>query len=537
VYVFRALGVGEEGILVAAAAGRPTAARWRLPGPEPVAALLAWIASARREEATPPLRAAPVPVVAFPRGRPSTAPSQDLLVISNRLPELRTPSDPGEGRVRNVGGLVSALEPVLSARRGLWLGWSGRTLRDAEAPAVGLDADARPSLAWVDLPEEWVETYYRGFCNRALWPLLHSFPGRVRFSDDEWASYERVNESFAEVAADLVSPSTPIWVHDFHLLLVARALRQRGHRGPLGLFLHVPFPGPETFSILPWAERLLDGMLDHDLIGFQTPGYVENFRQCIGALTPARGGDDAIEHRGRRVRLRALPIGILPEDFQGPPDPRTAEEVAALLASISPTRLVLGVDRLDYTKGIPERLEAFGRLFQLFPEWRGKVSLVQVSVPSRADVPEYAEQRRLIEGVVGRVNGEFGEAHWVPVRYLYRSYGRGHLAQLYRAADVGYVTPLRDGLNLVAKEYVAAQAPANPGVLVLSRFAGAAVELKDAVLTNPWHPDGMARDLDRALRMPLEERRDRHARLLAAVSRTTALTWAEEFLDALGACG
>ncbi len=534
--VFRALGVGDEGILVAAAAGRPTAARWRLPGPEQVAGLLAWIGSARREEATPPLRVPPVPVVAIPRWRSQGAPRQDLLAISNRLPELRSPAEPGEGRARSVGGLVSAVEPVLASRGGLWLGWSGRTIRGADAPAVGLDADARPALAWVDLPEEWVERYYRGFCNRGLWPLLHSFPGRVRFADDEWASYERVNESFAEVAADLVAPTTPIWVHDFHLLLVARALRRRGHRGPLGLFLHVPFPGPDVFGLAPWAVELLDGMLDFDLIGFHTPGYVESFRRCVAALTPARAGDDAVEHRGRRVRLRALPIGILPEGFQEPPDPKTAEEVAALLTSISPTRLVLGVDRLDYTKGIPERLEAFGRLFERFPEWRGKVSLVQVSVPSRADVPEYAEQRRLVEGVVGRVNGEYGEAHWVPVRYLYRSYGRAHLAQLYRAADVGYVTPLRDGLNLVAKEYVAAQDPENPGVLVLSRFAGAAVELRDAVLTNPWHPDGMARDLDRALRMPLDERRDRHARLLAAVSRTTALTWAEEFLAALEAC-
>ncbi|MCI0341361.1 MAG: trehalose-6-phosphate synthase [Planctomycetales bacterium] len=435
-----------------------------------------------------------------------------------------------------MGGLVAALEPALARHRGLWLGWSGRAVQGIEAPVGGLDETARPRLAWVDLPEPWVEKYYRGFCNRTLWPLLHSFPARVRFADDEWELYQRVNEGFAEVAAKLAAPSTTVWVHDYHLLLVASALRRKEHEGPIGLFLHVPFPGPDVFSLMPWGERILDAMLDYDLVGFHTPAYLENFRQCIGSLSPARLGDDAIEHRGRRIRLRALPIGILPEDFQEPPDPKTAEEVAALLTSISPTRLVLGVDRLDYTKGIPERLDAFGRLFQLYPEWKGKVSLVQVSVPSRADVPEYAEQRRLIEGVVGRVNGEFGEAHWVPVRYLYRSYGRAHLAQLYRAADVGYVTPLRDGLNLVAKEYVAAQDPGNPGVLVLSRFAGAAVELKDAVLTNPWHPDGMARDLDRALRMPLEERRDRHGRLLAAVSRTTALTWAEEFLAALAAC-
>jgi trehalose 6-phosphate synthase len=197
--------------------------------------------------------------------------------------------------------------------------------------------------------------------------------------------------------------------------------------------------------------------------------------------------------------------------------------------------LVLGVDRLDYTKGIPERIDAFGRLLELFPAWRKNVSLVQVSVPSRADIPEYAEQRTLVENAVGRINGEFGEADWVPIRYLYRSYGRAQLSELYRLADVGYVTPLRDGMNLVAKEYVAAQDPRDPGVLLLSRFAGAAEELRDAVLTNPWYASGTARDLDRALRMPVEERLRRHAALLEIVSRTTALTWAEDFLTALAA--
>ena len=212
------------------------------------------------------------------------------------------------------------------------------------------------------------------------------------------------------------------------------------------------------------------------------------------------------------------------------------EEVEGLMRILGDAKLVLGVDRLDYTKGIPERLLAFGRMLEMFPEWRGRVSLVQVSVPSRADVPLYAEQRATIEAIVGRLNGEFGEATWVPVRYLYRSYGKQQLTQLYRAAAVGYVTPLRDGMNLVAKEYVAAQDPENPGVLLLSQFAGAAVEMHDAVLTNPYHVDGMARDLDRALRMQLDERKARHAKLLATVQRSNAVTWAEQFLDALSAC-
>jgi trehalose-6-phosphate synthase len=234
--------------------------------------------------------------------------------------------------------------------------------------------------------------------------------------------------------------------------------------------------------------------------------------------------------------VRAFPIGIIPESFQEPPDPEVAEEVAALLHAIAPGRLVLGVDRLDCTKGIPERLLAFDRLLERYPDWRGPASLVQVSVPSREDVPDYAEQRRLVGNAVGRVNGDFGDGSWVPVRYLYRSYRRNHPAHRYRAAAVGYVTPLRDGMNLVAKEYVAAQDPEDPGVLLRSRFTGAAAELIDAVLTNPWHVDGVADDLDRALRMRAEERRERHRRLLAVVDRTTAVTWAQDFLAALEAC-
>jgi trehalose 6-phosphate synthase len=335
---------------------------------------------------------------------------------------------------------------------------------------------------------------------------------------------------------DLVGPDTPIWVHDYHLLLLAQSLRRRGHRGPVGHFLHIPFPGVDMFSLLPWCGQLLDAMLDFDLLGFHTPGHVNNFRQCVGALSPAKVSDDAILHHGRRIRVRDFPIGIIPEDFQHPPSSESNEEISAILSPYSRIRKILGVDRLDYTKGIPERLLAFGRMLELFPEWRSRTSFLQISVPSREDVPEYVEQRSRVENVVGRINGEFGEADWVPIRYLYRSYSRDQLSFLYRSADVACVTPLRDGMNLVAKEYVAAQNPEQPGVLVLSSFAGAAHELTDAVLTNPWYVDGMARDLDRALRMPLEERKSRHARLAAVVSKSTALTWAEDFITALEAC-
>ena len=532
--IFREFGVADESVLVGAP--RRSHARWCLADPVAVAGMLDWIAATRcgQAEASTQL---PEPLATFLCGAASIRGRYELLIVSNRLPDLRGATWPGEaGRKRNVSGLVSALEPVLSTRRGLWLGWSGRITSEQEPGAIGLDDEVRPVLAWMDFPERWHRSYYNGFCNRALWPLFHVFPQHVAFVDGEWDCYQEVNRAFAAAASELVSLETPVWVNDYHLLLAARGLRELGHRGPLGLFLHIPFPGPDLFELLPWAEQLLDAMLDYDLLGFHTAAYVDNFLHTVGALSPAKVSDDAVEHRGQRVRVRAFPLGIIPESFQEPADRAVADEVASLLRAIAPSRLVLGVDRLDYTKGIPERLEAFGRLLELHPEWRGHVSLVQISVPSRADVPGYAEQRLRIENIVGRINGEYGEGAWVPVRYLYRSYSHAHLAELYRAAAVGYVTPLRDGMNLVAKEFVAAQEPAEPGVLLLSKFAGAAAELKDAVLTNPWQAEGMARDLDRALRMELAEKQERHRKLLAVVSRTTAATWAEDFLEALTAC-
>ena len=520
----------DASILVGGEPGRLTAARWRLDSTDEVRAFYAWIVALRRGELHPPRRR-PSRVETLPDAKSAGA-SFDLLVLSNRLPELRGAQEDG-GRKRNVGGLVSALGPALGARKGIWLGWSGRTRPEATGTEVGLDIVDGLSLAWVDFPDEWRRHYYNGFSNGALWPLMHSFPGRVAFSHADWSCYERANEAFASVAANLVSPGATIWVHDYHLLLLGKCLRQRGHTGPIGLFQHIPFPGPDIFFLCPWASILLDAMLDFDLVGFHTPNDVENFLRCAATLPGVKVETDRVVQGERVVRVAPFPLGIIPEDFQSP-DPDASGEIAGLMRAIGSARLVLGVDRLDYTKGIPERIAAFGALLERFPEWRRNACLVQVSVPSRADIADYVDQRRRVENIVGRLNGEYGEADWVPIRYLYRSYGREELSQLYRSADVGYVTPLRDGMNLVAKEYVAAQDPSKPGVLLLSRFAGAAVELTDALLTNPWDPEGTARDLDRALKMPAVERARRHAALMQVVSKTTALTWAHDFLQALG---
>jgi alpha,alpha-trehalose-phosphate synthase [UDP-forming] len=459
--------------------------------------------------------------------------SAGLVVISNRLPDLRGAVSPAADRGRAVGGLVAALEPVLQRIEGIWLGWSGRTIPGETFGPPQVDLQRRPALAWVDLPGRVQELYYNGFCNRSLWPLFHSLPGSVRFEDAEWEAYRAVNAGFADAVAELVPPDFAVWCHDFHLLTLSTELLARGHRGPIGLFLHVPFPALDLLELIPWWEDLMEGMLAYDLVGFQTERDAANFRAAAKRFA---GRPKRVEVRSPRrgtARVGVFPIGIIPEHFEPAEEPGPGEDASALLESLAGRRLIVGVDRLDYTKGILERLDAFGRLLGRAPEWRGRLSLVQISVPSRVDLPSYREQRLRVEAAVGRINGEYGEAHWTPVRYLYRSYRRRQLTDIYRAADVALVTPLRDGMNLVAKEFVAAQDPAHPGVLVLSRFAGAANELPDAVLTNPFHPDGMARALETALNMPLEERVARHRRLLAAVQGTTATTWAESFLAAL----
>lgn len=536
-HMFRVMSGNDEPVVVRTAEKRRTAARWELDNCDEVRATLRWIHGVRSGHT-------PLPVV-LPREIEQPAPksvshSRDLLVVSNRLPDMRSAETNDEpNRKKNVGGLISALEPALKTRHGMWLGWSGKTVAASEEITTGVsdddDPDATVKLAWVDYKESWYRHYYSGFCNGTLWPLFHSFPSRVSMSDDGWSSFKEVHEAFADVAAQLTNRNATIWSHDYHLLLFARAMRQRGHTGPIGHFLHIPFPSLDMFQMLPWAEEVMDALLDFDLLGFHTPQHVANFLACATAVLGAKVSDDVVKHRGRDTHVAAMPIGIIPDAFQEEPEPAVVEEIDGLMKTLGDTKLVLGVDRLDYTKGIPERLLAFGRMLEMFPEWRGKVSLIQISVPSRADVPLYAEQRATIESIVGRLNGELGEASWVPVRYLYRSYGRQQLSQLYRAAAVGYVTPLRDGMNLVAKEYVAAQNADDPGVLLLSKFTGAAVEMHDAVLTNPYFIDGMARDLDRSLRMQLDERKTRHGKLLATVERSNAATWAEGFLNALAA--
>ncbi len=517
--MFTALAPDDGAIAVGHLAGRATAAQAHLPDPVAVGGFLRWLTAVRTGaiESAPPLDAV--------AGRRAPLPRR-LVVVSNRMPTV-----PIAGRPREVGGLVSALEPALRDHDGIWLGWSGH---ERPGPArLAVQDDQGQARASFDLTPAWRERFYSGFCNRALWPLFHSFPGRVHYADADWVAYVEANDAYARFTHQLAERDGIVWIHDYHLLLVGRALRRLGHRGPIGLFLHVPFPGPDLFETLPWADELLDGLLAFDLVGLHTARWADNLRAAARVLGGATVDGEDLRRGEQHTRVGVFPLGVDAAAFAANGDATPAADIAGLKQALGNRKLILGVDRLDYSKGIPERLIAFELLLERYPAWRGQVSFVQISVPSRADVPEYAELRDRVENLVGRINGRFGEADWVPVRYLYRAYPPDVLAQLYRAADIGMVTPLRDGMNLVAKEFIAAQDATAPGVLVLSRFAGAALELGDAVLTNPYHADGLAADLDRALRMPASVRVARHERLLRAVARHAPSFWAASFLARL----
>ncbi|MBS1123175.1 MAG: Alpha,alpha-trehalose-phosphate synthase [Deltaproteobacteria bacterium] len=519
--MFVSLRENDLGILVAEYARR-TQATLRLPSPAAVHRFLGWLIEARKHQ--PSLATQPEGLEIARLPRPTLAPR--LIVASNRLPAA-----PSTDRQREVGGLVSALLPALAENSGIWLGWSGLErdpgLRLRIEPSCDHETITR---AQFDYPPTWRQRFYAGFCNQSLWPLLHGFPPRVRYVDDEWACYVDANRAYAAMLLEAGGQAAEIWVQDFHLMLAGRELRRAGHRGRIGFYLHVPFPPLDVFETMPWAAEVLAAVLEFDRIGLQCQRWADNFFATARGLL---GGDGEVRARDR---VRVIPVGIDPDRFAeaAAADPKNGD-LGSFEEMLAGRKLILGVDRLDYSKGIPERLEAFARLLERFPEWRSKVSFVQVSVPTRSEVPEYAELRSRVEALVGRINGAFGEADWTPVRYLYRSYDQGTLARLYRHASVGLVTPLRDGMNLVAKEYVAAQDPDDPGVLVLSRFCGAAEHMTFALLTNPYHVDGVAANLDEALRMPRDERVARNSSLRVTVWHQTAGWWTKTFLESLRA--
>ncbi len=449
-----------------------------------------------------------------------------LVVVSNRvgIPD----------RNARAGGLEVAIRPTLRRRGGLWFGWSGRATDNDPGPTRIVEHD-NVTYATIDLRKDDYQEFYNGFANRVLWPILHYRLDLAEFTRRDLGGYSRVNEFFAKNLEKLLRPDDIIWVHDYHLMPLAKALRDRGHVNKIGFFIHVPFPPPEIITALPNHDHLIPALCHYDLIGFQTEVDAANFSRYIANECGLPwGGGNSFHFGNRVVHIGAFPVGVETEAFTRLARRAIGSDfVREVLDSLSGRAMIIGVDRLDYSKGLPERMNAFERFLINFPDWRGKVTYLQITPRSRTGIQEYADIGRLVGEAVGRINGTFGEASWTPLRYVNKAHSRTALAGLYRAARAGLVTPLRDGMNLVAKEFVAAQNPDDPGVLILSRFAGAAHECTAALLVNPYDPEGVAIAINRALAMPLEERRQRHTANYKVLMANDLSHWGERFMAVL----
>jgi trehalose 6-phosphate synthase/phosphatase len=459
-----------------------------------------------------------------------------LLLVSNRLPVTVKAEKEKVSVVRSAGGLATGLSGPHERSGGLWIGWPGDVSRLSSAQRTEVESQLE-KLRCVPLylSSSEVNRFYEGYSNRVLWPLCHYLLDRVPKQDRDWPSYVRVNERFAELAARHYQPGDTIWVHDYQLMLVPGLLRKRLPEARIGFFHHIPFPSSEIFQTLPHREELLRGLLGADVVGFHTSGYAHHFSSALLRLLGLETDMDHVTYEGRKVQLGSFPMGIDAASFERlANDPGVLGEVSVIQERVDGQRLLLGIDRLDYTKGIPQRLLAVQRLLEREPAWRGRLRLVQVAVPSRTQVSDYAAYRDTVDELVGRINGLYGTVHDVPIHYLYRSFNERQLVGLYRAADVMLVTPIRDGMNLVAKEFCAAR-PDEDGVLMLSEFAGAATEMREAVIVNPYDVEGMADAIEQALEMPVEERRKRMRALRAQVRSHDVHWWVGHFLDTLQA--
>lgn len=481
----------------------------------------------------------------------ASSPQQRIVIVSNRLPIVLNRSRSGSWEAKPAaGGLVAALRPVLQERGGLWVGWSGAAdVDDAELADAckRLTASDNLRMRSVALSDSEVDGFYQGFSNEIIWPLFHDMPGLCSFNPDHWRTYRRVNRKFAEVLAREAGPDDFIWVHDYHLMLLGGEMSRLELSSRRGFFLHIPFPSLDLFRKLPWRQQIINGLLGFDLIAFQTEQDRRNFLQCAEALgecftVEADGKQPMRAHfvertsngeARRATRIAALPISI---DYSkmaaDAASERVHHRVAELRRDLQGRQMMLGVDRLDYTKGILHRLHAFRLALERHAELRGKITLVQHLVPSRESIGDYTLLRRNVEQLVSEINGRFTESGWVPIHYMYHSLCREELLANYRLADIALITPLKDGMNLVAKEYCAAQIEEN-GVLILSEFAGAAAELQTgALLINPHDVGGTAETIYRAFMMSDKERIERMRRLRQTIRNNDVYHWADAFLTA-----
>jgi len=450
-----------------------------------------------------------------------------LVVVSNRVADW---THGGKS-----GGLAVALQDALKIHGGLWLGWSGKTVGDDEPCALSQEHHGNVTLATMPLTESEYRNYYLGFSNSVLWPVFHYRLDLARFEPEHWEAYVGTVRRFAKALIELLEPDDIIWVHDYHLIPLAAALRALGVDQKIGFFLHIPFPSPDVLAAAPQHRELIRALFDYDLVGLQTHGDVGNFGRFVyEAADGTVLQDGRLQLDGKTTLVKSFPIGIDVESFRAMARTDEADRhIQTLQRRTIASAFIIGVDRLDYTKGMSERFRAFQRLIENHPEYRTSVTLMQIAPPTREEVLAYAEMREELEQLSGHINGELGNYDWTPVRYIHRHVPRDTLAALLRGSQVGLVTPLRDGMNLVAKEYVAAQDDENPGVLILSRFAGAAEAMKEALIINPYDIDEMVEAMHRALSMPLAERKERHQALLERVRENDVARWREDYLGTL----
>ncbi len=467
---------------------------------------------------------------AAPTVRSVSGPDRRLVIVSNRVAADRGNPD--------SGGLAVAIRAALENHGGMWFGWSGEVEDEAgNAPAR---VERGPlTYATLNLSRRDYNEYYLGFANRVLWPLFHFRGSLVDYSRQDFAGYLRVNRRFARSLAPMLAPQDLVWVHDYHLIPLGRELRRLDCSQPIGFFLHTPFPPAELLRVLPNHRDLVEALCAYDLVGFQTKSDLHGFNDYLLRLAGAEDlGGGVLRAFGRTLRAQVFPIGIDAATIAAQASAADGtRQMLRLRRSLGERTLMIGVDRLDYSKGLPARFQAFGQLLETCPETRGRIVFMQIAPPSRAEVPEYQEIRRSLAAVAGNINSRYGEFDWTPLRYINKSFNHKVLTGFFRASRIGLVTPLRDGMNLVAKEYVASQPAADPGVLVLSCFAGAAQELGEAVVVNPHDIEGMAEAIRQGLTMSLGERKERWTAMMATIERNDITAWRESFIDALSASG
>jgi trehalose 6-phosphate synthase len=465
-----------------------------------------------------------------------------LIIVSNRLPMTMSRDENGRWVAKpGSGGLVTAMAPVLKDRGGVWVGWPGTTEEqgvDIVGLMTGAARDSGYTLRPVMISAKEKHDFYHGFANEIIWPLFHDLPSLCNFMPEYWDAYRSVNQKFARAVSRSAGSDDYIWVHDYHLMNVGKELRAMEVTNSTGFFLHIPFPQTDIFTKLPWRFEILEGLLEYDLIGFQTPRDMRNFIQCIRMLrkdVPVRGKGSicTVHPPGREVRVGTFPISIDYLDFTARSGSKeVADEAWTIHQNLPDRHLILGVDRLDYTKGIPHRLRAFREALVRCPELRRKVTFIQVVVPSREDIPKYNELKSEIDRLVGEINGEFTESGWVPIHYIFRSLRQNELLSYYRTCEVALVTPLKDGMNLVAKEFCACSLEEN-GVLILSEFAGAAAQMqRGAILVNPFDVVGVADAICRAVKMDEDEKRARMKRMRRSIRKHDVFHWVDTFLRA-----